>query len=180
MTDIEKQFEIRLHDPFDWIYSAKKHLISAKCIEKRMLEIIEVDFDLNDENSNLEFQALMNSCLFLVGIGLENAIKGYIVAQKPNFKNIKELNDYKWGKLSGHGISVMFEYNCPEIYSANKDYFNRIQEYLIWIGKYSTPKKSEFLLLSNEYFVDDVSKASTITSKIEEIILKMNIPFYNG
>lgn len=179
MTDLEKQFKIRLHDPFDWIYSAKKHLISAKCIEKRMFEIIKVDPDLNNENTNLEFQALKNSCLFLVGIGLENAIKGYIVAQKPNFKNTKEMRELGWGKLSGHGISEMYKINCFDIYTSNNDFLERIQEYLIWIGKYSTPMRPENLILSNEYFVDDVGRASTIISKIEEMIEKMELPYYH-
>ncbi|MEI6141515.1 MAG: hypothetical protein WCP85_19745 [Mariniphaga sp.] len=178
MTNLDKQFKILLHDPFDWLNTAKNHLISANCIDKRIAELIRIDPDFNNEENDLESQALMNSCLFLVGIGLENAIKGYIVAQNQNFKELQELNTFGWQIKSGHGISEMFRINCAVIYSTNKDFLDRIEEYLIWLGKYSTPKMAKFLNVKQEYYVDDVVRATSIISEIEEMINKMNIPFY--
>lgn len=169
MSDLEKQYQSRLHDPFDWIDMAKKHLISAKLIESRMNEIISINPEIGDD-FDFEFQTLMNSCLFLVGIGLENAIKGYMIAKRPNFKDKIELKQYGWDKKYGHGISEMYEINCPEIFFMHKGFLERIQEYLIWIGKYIIPNDSQYLKSDPEYSSNDIRIASQIINEIELMI----------
>lgn len=167
MSSLNEDYLIRLQDPFDWIIMAKKHLTSAKCIEKRINEIISIDPDICDEEINFEFQALMNSCLYLVGIGLENAIKGLLVAQNPTIKSISELNN----STSGHKITDMYKASCTNIYLSHKSYLERIQEYLFWIGKYNIPTESKFLLLRTEYTSIDVRIAIRIIDEIEKMII---------
>lgn len=169
MKSIDEEYIGRLQDPFNWIYTAKKHIVSARCLEKRMNEIINIDPDLDNEEINFEFQALMNSCLFLLGIGLENAIKGYVVAQSPTIKSINELNN----STSGHRITDMYRVNCSNIYISHKSFLDRIQEYLFWIGKYSIPTDSKFLILSTDYFCDDVKTAVEIIDEIEKLIISI-------
>jgi len=122
MDDYDKYFDLIFRDALGWRDKAKGHLLSVKAINERMNKILDIDPYLSDIECNFEYRALMSTYMFLIGISLENGIKGLVVSREPNFKDFKEFQKkYSLNAKGGHGIVDMFQKNCTEIYSKYKD-----------------------------------------------------------
>jgi hypothetical protein len=78
--------------------------------------------------------AYMQSFMLLTAIAFENLIKGIVVAAEPT----------SWRSLkadSGHGIST-FAAMFTTLSEPESDLLQRLQEYLLWAGRYTIPTKS--------------------------------------
>lgn len=141
----ESNFNIDLifRDAESWRDKAVGNLCSIKLINDRMWRIKNFDISHTNNSQMFEFRALKGTCLFLMGISLENAIKGYTIAKEPAYEDFSEFKkQYSWDK-TGHGIVKMYEKNCPEIFTQHKSFLERVEPYLIWAGKYETPMHSK-------------------------------------
>jgi hypothetical protein len=167
MEELQEKYDIINYDPFSWIEKAEQHLISANCLVNRLIAIIDHNIDIADEHQ-MEFIALHNSCLFLCGIAIENAIKGLIISKNPKFQNTNELEKFGWNRF--HNISTMLSKNGIV---ADKAFVSRIQGYLEWAGKYNLPtpnKKVAFPELKQEFYTNDVIRTEEIVNRIVSIL----------
>lgn len=126
-----------------WIEKGKRLLISADILNKELLSLCgEFAPDIPDELQQ-KFLGLMDSLLLLMGFSIENAIKGNIIANKPDYTKISELNLYNFNAKGGHGILSMVIHNMNNITAFEKDLLQRLELSIIWAGRYNSPKRFE-------------------------------------
>ena len=173
MSNIQKQYNALFHDPSLWVMTAEKHILSAKLLDQRIQKVIHDLNGIDDDDYAFELESLRGSTLLLVGLALENVIKGYIVLKNPECKDEKELMQVGWRK--DHKIIEMYKKYQNDIYKNRIPYFERIQENLIWMGKYGLPNPNyiENLLRERDYWSDDVPNAENIVKNIATIVYEL-------
>jgi len=138
--NLKFQFDSFFRSASAWIEKGKGLLIAAGIINKELLSVSKKYSQSIPEELIIKFSGLIDSLQLLLGFAIENAIKGNIIANKPDFKDISELNEFMFNDLGGHGIINMVKSNIGSINSAEYDLLTRLQESIIWAGRYNSPK----------------------------------------
>jgi hypothetical protein len=171
--EIEYIFHSSLRDANSWVEQAEKHLLVSEILYKEILELIANYTEIPDEMTRKAL-ALFESYMLLCGLAFENLIKGLIISIKPDFNVMTELNQYKWKSKGGHGIKEMFDFNYPNLDNSEIELIERLEEFLIWIGKYAIPLNSDKLYKS-KYPVNKQSFYSTDIIIASELFKKVKI-----
>jgi len=124
-----------------WLEKGRKILLAAEILNTELLQLCNKYTNSFPDDVESKFMGLMDSLMLLLGLSIENAIKGFIIANKPDFEKPSELDKYKFNSLGGHGIKQMVEFNIGPLDPIEIDLLNRLQESVIWAGKYNAPKK---------------------------------------
>ena len=116
--------------------------MSADLIEVELQDMMaRIRFE---QGLNEPFLALLKSFMLLTGTAIENLIKGILVGRNPSIvsREVIELLRRK-----GHGIS---EGAKKVISVSNSEYelLRRLEEYLVWAGRYPMPLTSAVFLNS--------------------------------
>ncbi|RIH63001.1 hypothetical protein D1164_21865 [Mariniphaga sediminis] len=177
MDDYLKQdfFENASTDSMTWLENAEFLKISADSIFDKIIttyndykreQKIESNFDVNstinrkrDKINNLEdrLKSFSNTYYLLIGYSFENLIKGLSIKNNPQM-SFNDIYSNKWSKYkSGHGISGICRENIINLTSSEIDLLQRLETYIIWIGKYPVAKKLENHIneYDNKYFDSD-------------------------
>lgn len=174
---VESLFHSTFRDAYSWVDRAEKHLIVSEIIHNELFIVLENHPDIPDEITQ-KVMALLESYLLLCGLAFENLVKGLIISIKPDFNDKKELNAYKWNTKGGHGIKEMFDYNFQSLDETEKELIERLEEFLIWAGKYEIPLesnkyiKSKFPKNLENFKSTDKIVAESIFEKIKLVIEK--------
>jgi hypothetical protein len=132
MDDAFETYELLAGDAPNWLEQAKGLRLSADLIYAALQEIIPLSQTLPDVREKK--LAYMQSFMFLTAAAFENLLKGIAVADDPTAW--KRLSD------SGHGISDFAETVMP-LSDAESNLLQRLQEYLVWAGRYTIAKTAE-------------------------------------
>jgi len=126
-------------DAQTWLAQANQLKMSADVIEielKGTIARFRFDRELNDQ-----LLAFLKSFMLLVGMAFENLIKGILVGRDPTNISREEIKKQLLGR-GGHGISEGAK-TVTNISNAEYDLLRRLEEYLIWAGRYPMPLKSK-------------------------------------
>jgi hypothetical protein len=142
--EAEELFEIVCKDAQTWLAQANQLKMSA--------DVIEVE--LRDKMARFQFEhglneqllAYLKSFMLLTGMAIENLIKGILVGRDSSLVN-RELINKKLLPKGGHGISEGAK-RVISVSNSEHDLLRRLEEYLIWAGRYPMPLKSEVFLKS--------------------------------
>jgi hypothetical protein len=124
-----------------WLEKGKKILLAAEILNTELLKLCYKYTKSFPDDVEAKFMGLMDSLMLLLGLSIENAIKGFIIANKPDFEKLSELDKYKFNSLGGHDIKQMVGFNIGPLEPIEIDLIERLQESVIWAGKYNAPKK---------------------------------------
>jgi hypothetical protein len=136
----QREFEIRYRYPLLWLNRAERHLYSARIIYKEIKKLLSKKSARND-NFDQKYRSLSETYLFLIGIAMENLIKGLIISKEPVIKDLTELKS-KYGWNDKHDLSSMIMKNFNFLDKDEKDTISRVEEYVKWAGKYPLTKKA--------------------------------------
>ena len=125
-----------------WLEKGKKLLLAAETLNIELLKLCYKHIPSIPDDVEPKFMGLMDSLMLLLGLSIENAIKGFIIANKPNFENFSDLDKYKFNSLGGHGINEMVGISIGPLDPIEIDLLERLQETVIWAGKYNSPRKT--------------------------------------
>lgn len=139
--DLQYFFDTTTRSAPSWLEKGKKLLIAAEILNTELLHLCQKYTNSFPDDMEAKFMGLMDSLMLLLGLSIENAIKGFIISNKPDFEKFEELHKYKINSLGGHDIKQMVEFNIGPIEPIEIDLLERLQESLIWAGKYNAPKK---------------------------------------
>jgi hypothetical protein len=111
-----------------WIDKGKGLLLAAETLNTELLNVCDqyLSAPLPDIIQP-KFIGLMDGLMLLLGLAIENAIKGFIVANKPDFNSISELDIYKISSSGGHGIKEMVVFNIKELSPIEIDLLERLE-----------------------------------------------------
>lgn len=160
-----------------WIEKGKKLLLAAETLNTELLRLCSKHIPTIPDDIEPKFMGLMDSLMLLLGLSIENAIKGFIIANKPNFENLSDLDQYKFNSLGGHGIIEMVRFNIDPLDPIEIDLLERLQESVIWSGKYNTPRKTNkncvnINSIHPAFKEKDFYNCSLLFNKIDSLMLK--------
>jgi hypothetical protein len=75
------------------------------------------------------------------GLAIENAAKAIHVACRPNV--VANDGGISWGPSHGHQLLSLVSELLPDIDAADRDLLNKLEDYVVWAGRYPAPKRSE-------------------------------------
>jgi len=185
-NQIENTYHSMCHDAIAWIDQSDRHIIASQVIYREWEKLFKKHPDLPIEQDQ-NIIALLDSYMLLLGLGMENIIKALIISIKPDFDSIKELDLYKWSANGGHGIKEMFLFNIPNLNHEEIDLLDRLQEFIVWAGKYNVPNKSTNYIASKtplntqRYKPIDNQTAKKLIQKVKTITIdnwESNKTFY--
>jgi hypothetical protein len=160
-----------------WLEKGKKILLAAEILNIELLQLCYKYTNSFPDEIEPKVMGLMDSLMLLLGLSIENAIKGFIISNLPDFEKVSELDKYKFNSLGGHGIMQMVEFNISPLDPIEIDLIERLQESVIWAGKYNAPKKpNKFNESTNSihpaFMEMDFHYCSILFNKIELLTLQ--------
>ncbi|HKJ81555.1 MAG TPA: hypothetical protein VJ954_05980 [Ignavibacteriaceae bacterium] len=174
--NLDFQFNSFYRSATEWSEKGRGLLTSAEIINTELLSISIRNTQKIPDELTTKFGGLIDSLQLLLGFAIENAIKGNIIASRPDFKDISELNQYKFNDLGGHGIVNMVKANIEQISSSEIDLLDRLQESIIWAGRYNSPKypinNKNINSIHPEFSSNDFKICSQLFEKIEKSTIK--------
>jgi hypothetical protein len=131
-------FAVQSTDPGAWYELARTLRIAAEPIQRRLFEIAEIP--QNIEGIRLEKLAYVRAYMLLTGLAFENLLKAIALLRH---QSIKDLN-----QRGGHGLVGMAEWLTLELAPPERDYFRRLEEYVVWAGRYPVPRAARTYVTS--------------------------------
>jgi hypothetical protein len=128
-TDIEKY----ARDPCTWIFAAQKQLAVAEVLNERVRELRKIHTNC----PVAEFSGCLSASYFHAALAIENAAKALSIHRDPS--QITSTNLKPRSTKSGHGITASTSSLIPTLSTDELDLLAKLEEYLIWAGKYNVP-----------------------------------------
>jgi len=130
-------------DPSSWLYSAEALMRAAR----GLLPTMEADKRrLVDPTPATGFEAPVTPIyILLVGLAIENLVKGIYVARNPTACSSDNLPS----ELTKHKTIEFFERLDLSFSQAEGHLLERIETFVLWAGRYPIPRKLDDLLPRN-------------------------------
>jgi hypothetical protein len=134
----EELFEIIGKDSQCWLAQAKE----LKMIADTILPNLQTELTIPPSYPGTQQKRLayVGSYMLLTGLALENAIKGILIGRDPTLVTKEKIESGILGR-KGHGIAEGAE-KIIGLTAAESQLLKRIEEYLLWAGRYPLPIKS--------------------------------------
>ena len=161
MNDAEAIYELIEDDPLSWLEQAEGARMSADVIWAAYTTIRHLSQTMPGvREKNL---AYIHSFMLLTCIAFENLLKGLAVAKK--LKSWRELI-----ADGGHGISY-YAQKVTTVSAAEAHLLERVQEYLVWAGRYAIPTKAQRYASRRDLRrlrADDQDVASSLFARLKQ------------
>lgn len=137
--EAERSYEIIGRDAQTWLTQAIELRFSAEVF----LPKIEYALALPPNSPEVQARrfAFIHSYMFLNGLAFENLIKGIIIGREPNLATKVEI-DREILDRKGHGIASGAR-KIISVTAQEDKLLQRMEEYLVWAGRYPLPLKFE-------------------------------------
>ncbi|MBL0335178.1 MAG: hypothetical protein IPP73_07610 [Chitinophagaceae bacterium] len=160
-----------------WIETAESLKLAADIlIENFKIYFNKVDSDSSflQENNRLLLNGLFQSYTLTLGFSIENLLKGYSIfcfQLSNDFTDVKSYYDIEkllWKSKNGHNLIAIAQSADLQIFPEEEEFLNRLQIFLLWAGRYRTPKKEHDISLYLKDLFDLTIKSSdeAITSNL--------------
>ncbi|MBN1187826.1 MAG: hypothetical protein JXB49_36470 [Bacteroidales bacterium] len=119
-----------------------------------------------------KLKSYSNTYYLLIGYAYENLIKGLSIKKNPEL-SFDELFNEKWRRYkSGHGFSNIFADILENVSIEDCQLLERLEAYIIWLGKYPVAKNSTIHVAEYDkrYFdSNDKIRIDSLYEKIKEL-----------
>ena len=155
---VQESFAVQSTDPAAWYELARTLRIAAGPVQRRLFEIAETP--QNIDGIRLEKLACVRAYMLLTGLAFENLLKALGLLLHQSMKG-----------RGGHGLLAMAESLTLELTPVERDYLRRLEEYVVWAGRYPVPLaagtsvKSERMGLLT-FRADDPQLSETLFEKL--------------
>lgn len=127
----EEIYRIISKDPQAWLAQARQLKWIADDILPKLHEVFALP-----AASSQEQLACVHSYMLLAGLAFENLIKGVLIGRDPQLIENERIR--KILKRGGHGIATAVSDVIP-VSAVERNLLKRLEEYLIWAGRYPLP-----------------------------------------
>jgi hypothetical protein len=135
----EELYELSSREALSWLEKAQGQRYCAKILKDHLLQMV------GDKTPawtrRVETLEVVSSALLLVGLAVENLIKGVYVARNPGLVDRKRLDRSLWQSDGGHGITD-FAKDVMRLTPEEEELLDRLQEYTVWADRFPIPTKS--------------------------------------
>lgn len=117
--------------------------------------------------------AFSQSFMMLTGFAFENLVKGIIVARNRNAVETNKVLGSEWkNDRGGHGLSTLAP-RYVSLSSDELDLLQRLEEYIVWAGRYSIPNNSTTFIKAHEPESRQTIKPSTDRQLIDGLFTRL-------
>jgi len=138
--EAEEMYAFVGQDALGWLEYATTLKLSADVILQELIRISpqpQVRTGVRERKL-----AYVRSFMLLTGLAFENLIKGILIARQPSLVDKQKLNTKLWSSVrKGHGISTLAK-KVTSLTPAELNLLTRLEEYLVWGGRYPIPRNS--------------------------------------
>ena len=124
-----------------------------------------------------KLKSFNNTYYLLIGYSFENLIKGLSIENNTGL-TFKEIYDKHWRKYKyGHGFSKIGKPFLNNLSSSETKLLERLEEYVLWIGKYPVAKDQNCHVAGyDEKYFDsaDKSEIDELFTKIKNLLIEKN------
>ena len=135
--EADELYKVVGSDPQRWVEKSQGLLYCARVLIDQLASI----WQFPSHSRTLETLGLFDSILLLLGFALENLIKGVYISNNPGIVNDGKLDRSEWKYEGGHGI-LKYAGKLLKLEPDEVDLLVRLQEYIVWAGRYPIPTKS--------------------------------------
>jgi hypothetical protein len=154
----QESFAVHSTDPAAWYELARTLRMAAEPIQRRLFEIAEIPQNL--EGIRLEKLAYVRAYMLLTGLAFENLLKAIGLLRHQSIK-----------ERGGHGLVGMAQSLALDLAPAERDYLGRLEEYVVWAGRYPVSRKAGTYVTSERrglltFRSDDPQVSETLFEKL--------------
>ena len=187
-------FDIASVDSMTWLENAELLKLSADLLYENVLLTYEkrkvaqhtqnnfIIGTINHKRKEIDeledkLKSFNNTYYLLIGYAFENVIKGLSIKNNPGL-SFKEIYDKHWKKYKfGHGFSDIDKPFISNLSSNETKLLERLEKYVIWIGKYPIAKDQNCHSADyDEKYFDsgDKSEIDDLFAKIRNLLIEKN------
>jgi hypothetical protein len=134
-------FAIYARRPETWAIAARRQLAVARHLFSHEESLRSAEHDSFVERSGCHYSAYLHA-----GYAVENAAKAALVARDPMLITDRGTIDRtKLGPSGGHGLRCIAESVLSNLSTENLTLLDKLQEYVVWAGRYTVPMSAEVL-----------------------------------
>lgn len=128
-------FVVYARRPETWVFAARRQMAVAQILLDRRATYSPFTRETVEERSGCIAAAYLHS-----GLAIENAAKAHLIQRDPMIIQADgKLDKNKLGAKGGHGLIGLCELVLPDIDPKEYRLLAKLQEHVIWLGKYGTP-----------------------------------------
>jgi len=158
-------FALYARNPETWIAGARRHFAVAELLFDRALALRTKASQHFDEFSGCHYASYLHA-----GLAIENAVKAVLIRSDPTVVKLDgSLDRSKLGPKGGHGVKGLVAASLSELSQKEYDLLLKVEEYVIWAGKYAVPMKAEVL------YDEAVMNIMRLTYREERDILRVMV-----
>lgn len=120
-------------NPCTWIWAARRNIAVARVLATRVAELQRQHFN----RPVAEYAGCVSATYLHAALALENAAKAVVVHRDPTKVSAHSLKVP--APKSGHGVLGLIEGLLPPLSERERSLLEKLQEYLLWAGKYTVP-----------------------------------------
>ncbi|MEQ6342938.1 MAG: hypothetical protein M3A44_15165 [Gammaproteobacteria bacterium] len=121
--------------PGTWLFAARRQMAVAEILLDRRATYGPFSSESVEERSGC-----IAAAYFHAGLAIENAAKAYLVHRDPMLiQSDGRIDRKKLGGKGGHGLVDLCELVLSEIDPKDYQLLQKLQEHVVWLGKYVTP-----------------------------------------
>ena len=131
--------------PETWALAARRQIAVAQHLFSRSELPLHVHGISHDERSGAHYAAYLQA-----GLAVENAAKAALVRKDPTMITERGTIDRsKLGAKAGHGLDALAQAVLTNLGQEDITLLQKLQEYVIWAGRYTVPMNAEALFDSD-------------------------------
>ena len=163
-------FDRQSTDPQAYLLLARTLNIAAAPELARFREVVHAP----PAEVRLEMLAYVNAYMLLTGLAFENLLKAIALSRRWTIGQLKKFR-------SGHGLVAIADALILELAPAEGDYLRRLEEFVVWAGRYPVPLRSGDYVMSERdglltFKSDDPTRGERLFDRLAEHVGPSPIP----
>jgi hypothetical protein len=133
-------FAVYARRPATWLEGSRRHLAVYEVLSDRLESL-----NMQSGRSQDEFSGCFYAAYLHAGLAVENAVKAFLVVKDPTIIEGGRIDRKKLGDRSGHSFVELTERILGSLSQTERDVLFKLEEHVVWAGKYTVPMKAEIL-----------------------------------
>jgi len=155
-------FDRQSTDPQAYLELARTLTIAAAPEVARFREVLHGP----RSDTRLEMLAYVNAYMLLTGLAFEYLLKAIALSRGWTIEQLTKLR-------GGHGLVAIADALTLELAPVERDYLRRLEEFVVWAGRYPVPRRSDTYATSERdglltFMSDDPTRGEHLFDRLAE------------
>jgi hypothetical protein len=133
-------FAVYARRPATWLEGSRRHLAVYKVLSHQFDRL-----NMQAGRSQDEFSGCFYAAYLHAGLAVENGVTAFLVAEDPTIIKDGRIDRKKLGDRAGHRFATLAERILGSLSQSQREVLLKLEEYVVWAGKYTVPMNAEML-----------------------------------